>query len=83
VKSSVGNGSDGDHPTQPILDQVTALSHVHRCSITKEVPMLVINGLVHSDSEDGHSSGHRPGFVWLVKLDPGGIISCTHAPLKA
>ena len=70
-----------EHPTQPILDQVTALSHVQRSSIAKEVQMLVRNGLVHSDSEDGHSSGNWK--TGLVELDPGEVISCTHAPLKA
>ena len=46
--------SDGDHLTQPILEQATALSHVQRSSIAKEVHLLVRNGLMHSDSEAGH-----------------------------
>jgi len=44
---------------------------------------LVRNGLMHSDSPDSHSSGNWPGFVWLVELDPDGVISCTHDPLQA
>jgi len=67
-------GPDGDHPIQPILDRVTALSHVQRSSIAKEVRLLVRNGLMHSDSEAGHSSENWPGFVWLVELDPGEVM---------
>jgi len=83
LNRGIFHGIDGDHPTQPILDQVTALSHVQRSSIAKEVQILVRNGLVHSDSEDGHSFGNWPGFVWLAELDPREVISCTHSPLKA
>ena len=75
--------TDGDHPIQPILDQTTTLSPVQRSSIAKEVHLVVRSGLMHSDSEAGHSSENSPGFVWLVELDPGEVISCTHAPLKA
>jgi len=45
--------------------------------------MLLKNWLDHPNSEVGNSSGNWPGFVWLVELDPGEVISCTHAPLKA
>ena len=48
--------------------------------MVKEVQMMVRNVLDHSDSEEGNSSENWPGFVWLVELDPGEVISCTHAP---
>ena len=54
--SSQPGEDDGDHSIQPILDQVTNLSPVQRSSIAKEVHLLVRNGLIHSDSEAGHSS---------------------------
>ena len=76
-------GDDGDHPIQPVEDQVTAQSHVQRSSIAKEAQLLARNALDLTDSEDCSSSGNRPGFVWLVELDPGEVISCTHASLKA
>jgi len=31
----------------------------------------------------GYSFMHKPGFVYLLEGDPGGIISCTHHPLEA
>ena len=74
---------DGDHSIQPILDQVTARSPVQRSSIAKEVHLQVRNGLMHSDSEAGHSSENWPSFVWLVELDPAEVIFCMHTPLKA
>jgi len=66
-----------------VEDHVTALSQVQRSSIAKEVQVLVRNELDHSDSEGCSSSENWPGFVWLVELDLGEIISCTHAPLEA
>jgi len=75
--------ADGDHPIQPVEDQVTALSHVQRSSVAKEVQLLARNVVDHADSEDCSSSENWLGFVWLVELDPGEVISCTHASLKA
>ena len=44
--------------------------------------MLLKSWLDHPGSEGGGSPGNWPGFVWLVELDPGEVISCTRAPLK-
>jgi len=63
--------------------QASVQGHAKGPSQVKEVPMLLKNWLDHPDNEVGSSSGNRPGFVWLVELDPGEVISCTHAPLKA
>jgi len=64
-----------------VEDHVTILSQVQRSSTAKEVQVLVRNELDHSDSEGYSSSGNWPGFVWLVELDPGEVISYT-LPLK-
>ena len=49
----------------------------------KEVQLTVRKALALPDSLYASSSRTWPGFVWLVEFDPGEIISCTHAPLKA
>jgi len=63
--------------------QTSVQNHAKGSSQVKEVQMLLKNVLDHPDSEVGNSSGNWSGFVWLVELDPGEVISCTHAPLKA
>jgi len=63
--------------------QTSVQDHAKGSSQVKELQMLLKNWLEHPDSEVGNSLGNWPGFVWLVELDPGEVISCTHAPLKA
>ena len=43
LNSSQPGEDDGDHPIQPVEDQVTTLSHVQRSSIAKEVQLLARN----------------------------------------
>jgi len=74
---------DGDHPIQSLETQTCVQNPAKGSSIVKDVQMLLKSWLDHPDSEVGSSSGNWPGFVWLVGLDPGEVISCTHAPLKA
>ena len=74
---------DGDHPIQPMETQASVQNPAKGSSIVKEVQMLLKNWLDHPGSEVGSSSGNWPGFVWLVELDLGEVISCTHAPLQA
>jgi len=81
--SSQPREDDGDHPIQPMETQASVQDHAKGSSQVKEVQMLLKNGLDHPDSESGSSSGNLPGFVWLVELDPGEVISCTHASLKS
>ena len=75
--------SDGDHPAQPLGTPISVPNQAKESSIVKEVQVLVRNLLDHSDSELVSSSGNWPDFVWLMELNPGGVIFCTHDPLQA
>ena len=66
---------DGDHPTQPMESHASVQNPAKGSSIVKEVQMLVKNWLDHPGSEVCSSSGNWPGFVWLVELDLGEVIS--------
>jgi len=82
-KSSQPGENDGDHPIQPMETQAGVQDQAKGSSKVKEVQMLLKNWLHHPGSEVGSSSGNWPDFVWLVELDQGEVISCTHAPLKS
>ena len=77
------NGIDGDHPIQSLDTQTCIQNPAKGSSIVKDVQLLLKSWLDHPGSEGGSSPGNWPDFVWLVELDPGEVISCTHAPLKA
>jgi len=74
---------DGDHPIQSLETQTSVQNPAKGSSIVKDVQILLKSWLDHPSSEGGSSPGNWPNFVWLVEVDPGEVISCTHAPLKA
>ena len=82
--SSQVREDDGD---QPIKDPKEAkkVKEVQEAAKddAKEVQLMARNALALSDSLSASSSKTWPGFVRLMKLDPGEIIFCTHAPPKA
>ena len=75
--------NDGDHPIQLMETQTSVRDHAKGSSQVQEVQMLLKSLLDHTDSEVCSSFGNSPGFIWLVELDSGEVIFCTHAPLKS
>ena len=74
---------DGDQPIKDPKEAKEVKEVQEAAKDAKEVQLMMRNALALPDSLSASSSRTWPGFVWLVELDPGELISCMHASVQA